>query len=220
MGLYTRLQLLEKVGLDPGSNSDRGKVSMALKRGNLILNGDGFIDDTEPKNSIWISNYMLRVATKQPVLVDDAESLEETPSARTSTRKPRNQNPLPKSSGDLYKLEQELKQQELEKKTVETRLLELKEQKMRGELIPTDLVKIIFAQHSKSMVTEFKNDIEGMLTIFSKKTGMNSNQVAEMRGQILEAINNAVAKSVDHSKKNLDAIVNEFVEVKGVGEHG
>jgi hypothetical protein len=107
---------------------------------------------------------------------------------------------------------------EIKKKEREIALLKLREEKLNAIVIPTELVKVIFMQHSRSIATEFKNTIDGIITKIAKKKDLNLNEVAELRGELLSSINMAMDKSVVESKKSIGNIVKEFIEKKEVGE--
>jgi len=118
----------------------------------------------------------------------------------------------------LYEWDVKLKQAELEKKTVDTRLQALKEKKLIGELIPTSLVENVFSMHTKTIIIEFSNSVDNIVTILSKKYGVGIKEVAEVRKQIIDEINLAANRSVDTSKRDIKLIVKEYSLAKGVGE--
>lgn len=97
-------------------------------------------------------------------------------------------------------------------------LARLRIQKQRGILIPTALVKVVFKQHSQSILVEFKNSVDSILTILRKRKNLDANEVAEIRGELQQAINDSVGKSISRSQKSISNIVNEYAEKKEVGE--
>ena len=99
-----------------------------------------------------------------------------------------------------------------------TRIALLKEEKMIGASIPTELVKMVFAQHSKSITSAFHTGADNFLMEISKTKGLNRNELAEMRGALILIINKAVDKSIEESKKSISNIVQEFSVKKEVGE--
>lgn len=115
-------------------------------------------------------------------------------------------------------IDYQLKQTELLKKQQETRLLELKEQKTLGVLIPTEMVKILFTQHSKSILTAFDNSIDRILTKISKVKKLTNKERSKFRGELKTELNTAVDKSIDESKRNIKRMVFEYTEVRGRGE--
>jgi UTP:GlnB (protein PII) uridylyltransferase len=90
---------------------------------------------------------------------------------------------------------------------------------MHGEVIPTDLVKVIFNTHSASIVTSFKNGADQFLIEISKFKDLNKSEVSQLRGKLITIINNSVKQAVSASSKSIKSIVDEFTVKKEVGEH-
>lgn len=61
------------------------------------------------------------------------------------------------------------KELEIEKMQQEIEILRAKREKLQAFLIPTDVVKTIFAQHTKSIVVSFQQGGENLLIEISKK---------------------------------------------------
>jgi hypothetical protein len=124
--------------------------------------------------------------------------------------------------GELFKVTTDLEKKktivEIQKKRKEISLLTIREEKFKGILIPTDLIRTLIQQHSRSTATEFKNSIDSILTKISKKKDLSVTEQAELRGELLDVINKTVDKSVDLTEKLLGRIVNEFIEKRDVGE--
>jgi hypothetical protein len=220
MGLHTRKQLSELLTLDWNNKSNRDKIGMWVKRGSIIEK-DGLIDDTDPQNLYWIKKQQEKEpkeSIKQDPQKEVPDSVDKPPVAVADHKQKKIKAGAPVKDITKYDLEVEFKELSIEKLKVDTRLQELKEDKIRGEVIPIEIVKTVFAQHSQNIITEFKNSVENILTIFAKKKSLNGNEVAEIRGQMVSTINLAVDKAVDSSKKNLTHIVKEFSIKKEVGE--
>jgi len=122
------------------------------------------------------------------------------------------------ASRRLYEYDIQLKEAELRKKDVDTRLATLKERKLIGELIPTALVENLFSIHTKTIIVEFSNSVDNIVTILSKKFNVGIKEIAEVRKQLIDEINIASNRSVDSSKKDVKLIVKEYSNTKGAGE--
>lgn len=114
--------------------------------------------------------------------------------------------------------EYQLKAIEIEKKKKETSLLELKKQKALGIVIPTDIVKILFTQHFKSILTEFDNSIDRILTKISKVKKLTNVERSKFRGELKVELNAAVDRSIIQSRRSIKKMIEEYTEVRGVGE--
>lgn len=121
-------------------------------------------------------------------------------------------------SGEWINLDRKIKKVELAKKTVDTRIALIKEEKMRGEVIPTEMVKILFAQHSKNTIVEFENSLDKVLTILAKEIGMNNKTISKYRGIIKKEINIAVDSTISKTKEDIINIIEEFSEKRSRGE--
>lgn len=122
------------------------------------------------------------------------------------------------ASDEWIGLDRKIKKVELAKKTVDTRIALLKEEKMKGEVIPTEMVKILFAQHSKNIIAEFENSLDKVLTILAKEVGMNNKVISKYRGIIKKEINIAVDSTTTKTKEDIVNIIDEFSEKRTRGE--
>lgn len=189
MALHTRKEFLKITGIESKH------FSTYVSRGKIILLGDGMIDDSDPRNNELIPR------------IDDKKETELS------------EKPIKNKSLDKYDLDIEKKQLDIEKIKVDTRLQELKEEKIRGEVIPVTLVTTIFKAHSQSIVSSQKDFIEFLLIQVSKEARLTGDQLAKLRGKMVIGLNEAVDKSIASSKRNLKSLINEYSIARGVGEH-
>jgi hypothetical protein len=213
MALYTRKDWGLMCGLSAGN------LSNYIKRGKVLLTGE-LIDDSKPENEDFLKKFTEKKEEKYKDLgINTGEISNEAPK---STKKEPVQRSKTTNEGEGeggFSLDRRLKAQELKKKEAETRLLNLKEEKIRGEHIPTELVRSIIIQQSQSFITAFKNGVEDFITIVAKAKGMNVNEVAEARGELTKVINLTANKAVEVAKKGIDNIVGEYAVKRDVGEH-
>lgn len=206
MAIYDKIEFLKLCGLDTSIKSNRDKFSVWISRGKIVLNKEGCVDDSIPQNRDWLLRQS-DIASKgddnkpEPIQKEIPKLKPEAP------------------AGNIYDLDKKIKTQQLEKLQVDTRLQLLKEEKIRGEVLPVDLIKTIFTVHSQSILTSFKDSIEDILIGISKKCDMSSENLAKSRELMITSLNNAVDKSVDASKRQLKSIIEEFSIKKEVGEH-
>jgi hypothetical protein len=196
-----------------------GNLSNYIKRGKVILTGE-LIDDTKPENIDFLQKFADRKLEKSNESEQNTGEISNEPIKSTKKEPAQRQKTTNESEGEGgYSLDRKLKAQELKKKEAETRLLNLKEEKIRGEHIPTELIRSIIILQSQSFVTAFKNGMEDFITIVAKTKGMNVNEVAEARGELIRVINTTANKAVDLAKKGVDSIVGEYAIKREVGEH-
>jgi hypothetical protein len=118
-----------------------------------------------------------------------------------------------------YNAETAVKLQNLQKLKVETRLAELKAEKMMGELIPTELVKSLFNAFAMSVISSNKEGLENFLIILSKELRLSGEQVAGLRGRIYGVLNDSMDRAVTASQKSIKSLIDEYSIKRGIGEH-
>ena len=158
-----------------------------------------------------LSNYIARgqvIVTDNKIDISKIENIE-----FLDKRK----NKIEKTTQDRSQ-DYQLKEIEIAKKKKETRLLEIKEAKALGLVIPTEMVKILFTQHSKSILTSFDNAIERILTKISKVKKLTNIERSKFRGELKTELNLAVDKSIEQSKRSINKMVLEYTEVRTRGE--
>ena len=94
----------------------------------------------------------------------------------------------------------------------------VKKDKLHGLVVPTQLVSVVFTQHSKNIASEFKNGADDWIIRIEKKLDLSRDDVAKIRGELVDVINKSVKKSVDTSKRQIYSIVRQYKEVRSKGE--
>lgn len=117
-----------------------------------------------------------------------------------------------KAQVNIFSLEEEKKVKEIEKLAVDIELKNVQLSKLRGELLPYELVRDLIAQLSKNLITEFDNAADVMLTKISSIAKLQPSLVAETREFIKNANNLAQKKAVASTKKQLELVINEIIE--------
>lgn len=216
MALYTKAQFAEKCGI---KNKGSAYIATYIKRGKLILSGD-YIDDTVAENRDFLNKQIERNAkteqnTKPPK--SRAGHLKIAPPARPDIPVPNVSEP-DYSGENTGGIDKKIKLQQYEKLKVDTRLQEIKEQKLRGVLIPTDLVRDLFARYTKLVVGEFGNTLDKFITRVSGEHAIPNEKQAKYRVEILDGINEMNESAINDTLKNLRQLIDEFKETRERGE--
>lgn len=189
---------------------------MNISRGKVVLNQNGLIDGGHESNQHF---YQKRTEGKQ--LPDEIEAPPEKNIPRIDVYAAPStyihQDPNP-GFRTIAQLDKEKKQKELDKIEIETRILRIKEAKQKGELIPTDLVKPLFIQHTKSIVTAFHNAAESLISEFAKRKNLNLNEIAEIRKELISVVNTASENAKGESLKQVKNIQDEYSQKRERGE--
>lgn len=209
MALYTRSQFKKLCGLN--NNSD---ITINIQRGKIVLSGE-FIDDEIQPNRDFLRKRLEKIKgnlEKETNLPPEPDVVDSIRNSKTNTIN------LPdyKSKYDIDTTKGKLINEKLQQ---EIALLQVKKQKAHGMVIPTDLVKNIFSQHTKTMLVEFNNAVDKIMSRIAKKYDLKNHELSEMRRSIIDDINISANRSVDESKSALANIVNQYSDHRGVGEH-
>jgi hypothetical protein len=122
----------------------------------------------------------------------------------------------PKPSG--FEMDAELKEFELRKKKADAELAEEKLRKVRGEVIPSDLIKSVFERYSRSAHMAFKNAAENLLQEIQQLSGLSNKEMADLRSRIIPITNEGIKEAFETALSEVDLIVDEYSQKRGIGE--
>ena len=200
MSLHTRTQFYKLCGVT------RGYLNMYIKRKKVIVRRK-LIDDAVPENAYFLQNCLSRKSENGEI--EKPEKLvSPMPDelVKDAVRKQVNGN----SGGSKFDMEIEIKELEIIKKKEDIEIAKIKRAKMAGEVIPTELVLLIFASHFKSVTTSFHQAAEVLITTIAKQNNLDRKQIARIRGELIEVVNGAVSEGLKSSKKEMKHLVNEY----------
>jgi hypothetical protein len=95
---------------------------------------------------------------------------------------------------------------------------EIEIQKKRGEVIPSDLLPPVILQHNQSFITTFKEVVDQILTDYTQIKQLTVEEVADMRGRMVDAINTGANKATEMTLKAITTIVKDYTDKRGVGQ--
>lgn len=193
MPLYKKIEFARECGVDAAY------ITVNTRRKKVVINEDGMVDSTHPVNVEFMKKMQ---AKKKKAPIDEAAEPDPAAVKRTQDLQ------------EIFDLDRQAKRLALESKKKEQALLDAKIQKMHGVLIPTDLVKVLFAQHFREVNTSFKQGIDGILSEIGKKSKLNGNQMAEIRATMVKILNECINKAVESSKKSVQNVVSEYQTTK------
>ena len=219
MALHLKSDFAKLCGLTTGN------LTNYIKRGKVIMSGD-YVDDTIAENKDFLEK---RKEKPEPTAPEKKLRLirpDPAPPEIPNTGDEDEDNGIDDEdsidadgSESGYALNKKKLKKQIAKLEVDTRLQELKEEKMRGELIPVDLVKNLFRTHTQSILTSMKEGIEELLVNFSAEARLKGDQLASLRGKMVGILNGGVDKSVSTTQKNMRSLVDQLKIKRDVGEH-
>lgn len=204
MPQLTRVQLRKQLGCT---------AEVVRKQVNLgaLIEVDGYIDTDHPINVKYLAARVDRMQngkrvgrkprTPRNVPEIETESFEQL-AARVGSGM---------SSSDLDALR-------ADKLVEETELLRMRKEKLRGELLPIDLVTPVFVLFSKAMQTAFSDELEDIVREVSHAAKMSKQQTADLRKRVVDVINSATDKGVGEAKKGVRRLTLEYSDTRGRGE--
>ncbi len=124
----------------------------------------------------------------------------------------------PKGLSELTRLQLDEKKLKLISVQREIELKEMQISKLHGLLIPTDLVLDTIKIQAESMKIAYHDANEKIIVMLSQRKKMNSNEISEIKTELIDVINGTIKASVTESKKSIRLIVNEYINKRGVGQ--
>lgn len=184
-------------------------LSVYIERGKVVVNKKGMIDTENVVNKSFLLQYDPTKKTEPQI------PREETFKDPTATsERPAELGDIP----DVYVSDARYKHFLALKTERAAELDRLKIDKIKGEVIPSDLMPPVILQHNQSFVTAFKNVADQILTDFAKIKNFSVAEIADMRGRMLQAINDGAKNATAMSLKTVSVIVKDFSVKRGVGE--
>ena len=223
MAKWTRKDLQQRFGM---RNS---KISQYKSRGNVVIDEDGLIDDSNPINAKFINRHV--ELQKEKAEKAEQEKKREKPGPKPKPKQPPaepieadNQEPEPPETEQVshspqpangaegldarYKLAQSRHKEE------QTRKEQLLIERMEGKLIPVADIQGAFRQIISAMRGKFDDGIEALITELQDRKKMSNKEVAEIRERMVGVINSAVDDAVNESQKSTERIVDDNIEKK------
>ncbi|MBL4810402.1 MAG: hypothetical protein JKY43_10155 [Phycisphaerales bacterium] len=189
MPYYTQSEFAKLIG------KSNAFVSTYIRRGKIIKSGK-VIDSSVRENSDMMKKF--GVGDNVPASKKKSKEIviEKPKRNKTITSAPIISPPV-ENNGGQYQLDLDKKEAELEFKLVSTRIKLIEESKLRGELIPVDLVSELIATMSRSIVTSYKDSMDLFLIEINHRAKISDKFAAELKGEMTSLINKAHDNAID-----------------------
>lgn len=230
MAWHTRKEFAVLAGY-PEEGTKWKAINVYIKRGKVVCSGE-LIDDQFHKNKEWLN--LVRAKNGLPAFGEDKKSKDvfsdapeikeplDFPDSAPEIKLPISSNGggliSGRSGGSLVQLENEIKRADLEKKQQDIKLLKIKEAKMKGELIPTDLVQRLIREMSEAMKIAYMDAIENYTVVISRQKKLSTKEESDIKSHFTRIINDTLSRQTSVAKKGLKNIVSEYQEVRSRGE--
>lgn len=198
-------------------------LSVYIRRKQLNVGPEGMLDPTTTKNLLFIRRHGGQKKTieekqahaakprrqkekerERDPLLDDDEETEETGEEDNSI------------DGIMSEIraDKEYKHWRALKNKGAVELAELEIAKKKGEYMSADLVKALFRQHNQSVLMEMKNMIDAELRYMAKQFDMPLDKVAEIKGRLIKALNDATDEAKKATTRSIENIINDYIGIK------
>ena len=220
MPRYSRKEFIELCGIQ------HAYLTMNVKRNKVILNTNDEIDTSLQINHDFLTKQVAKLKKKalDASIEPDQEKEPEnenkkipqpnapTPNAPKVKKRPKRKDDeeIEKEALASYNLDRYKKQLEIESLENSNKIAQIKLDKLNGVLIPTDLVMVLFGQHSKSLTTAFHQASENFVVEMSAAYGVKKVDTARMRGELITIVNKAIKDSLEISRSGINNIVDEY----------
>jgi len=193
MALQSRKNLTQMLGVS------QAVITMAVKRGHLVADKNGYFDDQNQLNSYFIQKKLKGSAPQSND--SDNEEIE------------------PRRNEDIAQLAALKTKIWIKKTNEEYEIARLKKEKIQGSVVPVDIIKTLLIMFSESVKVAWVDASEDMLIQVSAAHKLSRGEHGKLKAKLVDVVNRAVDHSVDDAKKSLRRIQGEFSDIKGRGEH-
>lgn len=104
------------------------------------------------------------------------------------------------------------------KREKEIKLYELKEAKIRGEVVPSSLMGQIILQNNHSILNRMREIMEELIRKIGKQYDISGSDIATYKGDMVTMLNSSILDAANITAASLENIVNEYAISRGVGE--
>lgn len=212
MALYKRAEFEKLCGITTSN------FKTYLDRGKIVMDSNGMVDDTVEQNRFFLQKRRERLENSVEIKEKQAETPAKKP-VKKAKSEPTSDDPESYSKkSDMYILETDQKKLQIQKTTEEIELLRIRREKLNGQLIPTDLVKPLFTQLSKSITSSFHEGADAILVIIAKKKGLSREESASFRKDLIGIVNESVRRATKEVSESVKHIVEEYSNKREAGE--
>lgn len=180
--------------------STTGNLANDAKRGKVQYSGK-YVDDSLEINMEYIAHRKALLKKRGKAIV----KVKAIP--LNKIRKADLQNLSPTSTTKQAELKMLKDHEDLRKKRVAADRAELEYEQMIGSSIPTDLVLQVISLLGQTFLTSFNNGASALLDEITHKKKLKVKEKAELKGKLVEIINDSQSNAVAQAQMNIDNIV-------------
>lgn len=214
MPLYSRSDFAKLCG------KSRGYITQYVTRRKLIMSGD-FIDTGEQQNFDMMNKWLAQKAEKEESEAPDIQQpSKQSPNKSVSDPEPPPPPRVPNTTQrvdpdfTISALDRKKSEADLELKESKIRLSKLQEAKLRGDNIPTSMVRSVVSLLGQSFQGSYKNGAQKLLLDLAHEMKMTQEQEAKYKGKLTKLINESHANAIKEAKIGIKNIVDEVSTIE------
>lgn len=194
-------------------------VDTYIKRNQIVTCANGkMIDITNEANVSFMRHIQRKNEIKEQQVDQPSKKgyQKKTTTKKTTEKKvvipqlkPLDYSPTDPSESNqgIYNIKIQKEQADLDKKLLDAERVRLVNAKMRGENVPTLMVKNLIAQLSKSFISNYKEAADRLLIEISHRKKLSVSEEAEMKGLLVKIINESHDRAINEADKQLETII-------------
>lgn len=198
MPLYTKKKFAQLCGKTPAH------VSTNISRGKIIVSGD-HIDSDIPENFELMNKWRVQSGLEEikPITPETTKTSPKTPE---NPKKTENSSQTTNKSA-VSRLNREKTIAEIEYKREKAHETRLKNAKLRGELIPTNMVVDLFAMLGHQFQMQYETGANEMVLEMAHKMKLSPEMRGEIGEKLVELINKSHKKAVEEAQNMVKSII-------------
>lgn len=185
-----------------------------ISRGKLFKSGD-YIDSDFAPNKEYILEQTEGKGLNIDIVSNSEISNKPTGGAKANVKISKPEVQKPKETDGMYSRKRMADVLKTEK---EIELKHLQIEKIRGELMPVDIVQKIMIVNMQSIFREFESACENIGSVYCEILGGNRDHLAKMAEEMRESLQDSIKNAKENSKAEITAVIKEYSATRNRGE--
>jgi len=191
-----------------------GTLRQHINRGKLFKSGD-YIDSDFAPNKEYILEQTEGKGLNVDIVPNSEISNKPTGGAKVAVKLSKPDVQKPKDSDGMYTRKRIADVLKTEK---EIELKNLQIEKIRGELMPVEIVQRIMIVNMQSIFREFESASENIASVYCEILGGNRDHLAKMGEEMREALQDSIKNAKENSKAEISGVIKEYSATRSRGE--
>lgn len=213
MALYTKKQFAQLADIKTKDLSNYIKRG-ASGNGNGVVMENDLIDDTHPKNILFLQKRKLKGVKKSPPVTQKRQPVI-APPGREQQKKVKKDPAQVENEEAVFK-NMDLKNYKLQE---EIDLLKAKKEKIYEQVIPREHASFLIKNYSESIKSVWLTATETFLTQVGTSLQLSRQEIIDHKKYINEIVNEAIKSGAEAANNRIRKAAKEFAGRKGKGEH-